>query len=236
MVTEDLDAFLFEFDILCRSYDYSSDAQKLRLFPATLKGAALRWFMGLGEHTIAHWDDMCKIFLKKYQAYCKGKNIREDIFEMTQRDDESLEDYLEIFLYNIHRSKNRKLDMDIIKTIFLRGIKDESIDFLNLMGSGDVSHFSFEIICDLCRNYSQSKEKSGKGPRDIISRVTKSTIWGVTREELGNLLENFKTDILGNLSSQLDTLNIKRKQEEENTILSIFCPRCRKKHPHEIVL
>jgi hypothetical protein len=54
---------------------------------------------------------------------------------------------------------------------------------------------------------------------------------GVTREELGNLLENFKTDILGNLSSKLDTLNIKRKQEEENAILSIFCPRCRKKHP-----
>jgi hypothetical protein len=107
--------------------------------------------------------------------------MREDIFEMTQRDDESLEDYLEIFLYNIHRSKHRKLDMDIIKTIFLQGIKDESIDLLNLMGSGDVSHFSFERICDLCRNYSQSKEKSGKGPRDIIYRVTKSTIRGVTR-------------------------------------------------------
>jgi hypothetical protein len=75
--------------------------------------------MGLGEHIIAYWDDMHKIFLKKYQAYCKAKNIREDIFDMTQRDDESLEDYLEIFLYNLHRSKNRKLDMDIIQTIFL---------------------------------------------------------------------------------------------------------------------
>jgi hypothetical protein len=35
--SEDLDEFLFEFDILCISYDYISNAQKLKLFPATLK-------------------------------------------------------------------------------------------------------------------------------------------------------------------------------------------------------
>jgi hypothetical protein len=95
----------------------------------------------------------------------------------------------------------------------------------------DVSHLSFERIHDLCRNYSLSKEKSGNGPKDILYRVTKSVMGGVTRVEIGNLLENFKIDILGNLSSQLDTLNIKRKQDEENSILSIFFPRCRKKHP-----
>ena len=50
--TEDPDTFLFEFDILCRSYNYLQDAQKLKLFPATLKDSALRWFMSLGESTI----------------------------------------------------------------------------------------------------------------------------------------------------------------------------------------
>jgi hypothetical protein len=52
MSTEDPDSFLFEFDILCRSYNYTDNAQKLKLFPATLKDSALRWFMSLGEHTI----------------------------------------------------------------------------------------------------------------------------------------------------------------------------------------
>ena len=51
MSFEDPDSFLFEFDILCRSYNYILDAQKLKLFPATLKESTLRWFMGLGEHT-----------------------------------------------------------------------------------------------------------------------------------------------------------------------------------------
>jgi hypothetical protein len=50
--SEDPDTFLFEFDILCRSYNYIQDAQKLKLFPATLKDSALRWFMGLGESSI----------------------------------------------------------------------------------------------------------------------------------------------------------------------------------------
>jgi hypothetical protein len=48
MSTEDPDLFLFEFDILCRIYNYSNDAQKLKLFPATMKDSALRWFMSLG--------------------------------------------------------------------------------------------------------------------------------------------------------------------------------------------
>jgi len=37
MSTEDPYSFLFEFDILFRSYNYVNDAQKLKLFPATLK-------------------------------------------------------------------------------------------------------------------------------------------------------------------------------------------------------
>jgi len=97
--TEDLDTFLFEFGILCRSYNYVTDAQKLKLFPATLKDSALRWFMGLEEHSIVLWDGMRGVFLKKYQDYCKPKYFSNDHFKMQQHNDESLEDYVEHFLY-----------------------------------------------------------------------------------------------------------------------------------------
>ena len=66
---EDPDAFIFEFDILCQTYGYTDDTQKLRLFPATLKGYSLKWFMGLGVNTIVYCVDMKNIFLKKYQPY-----------------------------------------------------------------------------------------------------------------------------------------------------------------------
>lgn len=64
-VHEDPDSFLFEFDIFCRSYDYSFYAQKLKLFPATLKDATLPWFMGLGGNTINSWEQIKKVFLSK---------------------------------------------------------------------------------------------------------------------------------------------------------------------------
>ena len=82
--SEDPDVFLFEFDILCRSYNYALDAHKLKLFPANLKDSALRWFMSLGEYTIRSWDGMKASFLKKYQDYCRPRDSRNDIFKIQQ--------------------------------------------------------------------------------------------------------------------------------------------------------
>jgi len=52
MAMEDPKTFVFKFDVLCGSYGYVSDAQKLKLFHATLNGETLRWFMGLGYASI----------------------------------------------------------------------------------------------------------------------------------------------------------------------------------------
>jgi hypothetical protein len=81
MPTEDPYLFVFEFDILCRSYNYSDDSQKRKLFPATLNDSALRWFMRLGENTILSWDQMKDSFLWKFQDYCKD-NAKNGIFKM----------------------------------------------------------------------------------------------------------------------------------------------------------
>ena len=44
------------------------------------------------------------------------------------------------------------------------------------------------------------------------------------------MLDEFKTNILGSLSEQLDTLKIHNKQQAEAEALTIFCPKCRNKH------
>ena len=38
---EDPDTFIFEFFVVCRTYDYASDDQKFNIFPFTLKDATL---------------------------------------------------------------------------------------------------------------------------------------------------------------------------------------------------
>ena len=81
---EDPDEFLFQFEVLCRGYD----VQNLKKFPLTLKGTALQWFMILGGDCIQTWEDMKHIFLKRYQDYCR---VNEDIFEITQGEEETLE-------------------------------------------------------------------------------------------------------------------------------------------------
>ena len=120
----------------------------------------------------------------------------------------------------------------ITQTIFLKGIREEYLDILNVMSKGDISYLPFDEIQDLCQKYSRGKARNGK--RDVTSKVTKSATSGISRAELGNLLEYFKTDLLSTLGTQVETSYTKKRQEQQDQqdqALSIFCPKCRKKHP-----
>ena len=58
---------------------------------------------------------------------------------MNQRENESLEDFVEGLEYNVQISGHLDLDPDILKTTLLRGIGDDHLDILNLLGKGDIS-------------------------------------------------------------------------------------------------
>ena len=95
--------------------------------------------MGLGEHMIRPWDEKKISFLRKYQEYCRSKDSRNDIFKMQQQEEETLEDYVERFDYNLQKSRHNSLNPNAIRTIFLKGILEDYIDMLNLMAIGDIS-------------------------------------------------------------------------------------------------
>ena len=113
--------------------------------------------MGLGEFSIRTWDDMKTSFLWKYQEYYKPKDSRHDIFKIQQIEDESLEDYLEMFIYTLHKSKYNDLWEDEVRTLFLKGISEDLLEILNLMEASDISHKKFVQIGDMCKNYSRSR-------------------------------------------------------------------------------
>ena len=84
--------------------------------------------------------------------------------------------------------------------------------------SSDIHHKPFSQIGEIFRNYSSSRGKVGRNIQEPYNRNLKGdtpSTGGVTRMELGNLLENFKTDILGAMGSQLDVLQDKKTHEEE---------------------
>jgi len=143
---------------------------------------------------------------------------------MFEQEDESLEEYLEKFLYNLQKSKQHSLNPDAIRTFFLEGIRDEYLDILNVMGKGYLSYLPFDEIAELCQKYSRGRPETRK--RDITSRASKSTIGGVIKVEIGSLLEKIKTDILSTLGTQVDVLksnknNNKKKKHCQSFLLSV---------------
>ena len=173
-------------------------------------------------------------FLGKYQEYCKYKDSRHDIFKIQQLEDEILEDYLERFVYTLHKSKYSDLWEDGVCTLFLKGISEDLLESLNFMEIGDISHKTFAQISDMCKNYSRSRGKVAKKIWEPFSNNIRGNVLSssrVTRVELGNLLDNFKNDVLGEMGSQLDALQDKKRKDEEWATMSIFCPICITKHP-----
>ena len=65
------------------------------------------------------------IFLEKYEDYYIHHYIKEEIFKMNKKQDESLEDVVERFMYSFQREKLHNLVFDTLKFLLLRAIKDE---------------------------------------------------------------------------------------------------------------
>ena len=98
---------------------------------------------------------MQNIFLEKYKYH----DLKEEIFRMNQREDESLEDLIERIMYNVKREKLHHLGSDTLKTLFLRTIREEWIDLLNIMTRGDVYQLSFEEIYEHANTYQEEKQE-----------------------------------------------------------------------------
>jgi hypothetical protein len=122
------------------------------------------------------------------------------------------------------------LDKDISKKIMIQGMRDDYLDMLNLMGKWDISKEPLDEIIYLCLRNSRGSLRSRTQAQDTTTGIKKSTNGGVTRVEISNLFDNFKTDILRNLTTQLDVLQVKEKQVEVKKALAVFFPKCKDKH------
>ena len=71
---------------------------------------------------------------------------------MTAKPSETLEEYVERFQYNLQRSPyaSAPLPDNVLKNALIRGMKDQWVETLNLMGKGDIYQESYPDIVDLC--------------------------------------------------------------------------------------
>ena len=137
-----------------------------------------------------------------------SREFKDEIFQMTARPNETLKEYVEHFQYNLQRSPYASLPLpdNVLKTTLIKGMKEQWVETLNIMGKGDIYQENFADIIDLCIRSSRGNTRLKLAEHDQFVRDNRISAEGVTRAEIGNLLENFKTDILGTLTTQLDIM------------------------------
>ncbi len=155
--------------------------------------------MGPAGNKISSSEQMKRLFLSKYQEYYKTRDIQDEIFTIVQNDHETLEDYLERFLYILQRSKH-KFDPSTTRTLFLCGLTHDARNNSNLLQQGDIAKTTFNQICHLCKKFSRNQFRSGKGIQNR-NRKTKSTdalIIGLEKK-----MDNMKIEIMNIVSKQI---------------------------------
>ena len=150
-------------------------------------------------------------FLKKYQDFRRSRELKDEIFQMVDKTNETLEEYVEHFQYNLQRSPYENLPPEVLKTTMIKGMKDQWVETLNIMGKGDIYQEDYDNIIDLCIKCSKGSTRLKPFGCDVIARDNKASGGSITRVEISYLLEDFKTDILGTLTTQLDIMQDKRK-------------------------
>ena len=147
-----------------------------------------------------------------------GKEIKDEIFRITLGPDESLEDYEERFQLNYKRA-NCTLDPYSLKLVLLRGISEEMIETLNMLSGGYIYQKPYETIKTVFQNHSRSFRKKGRASQSTSNTPSS---FAFIKHEIGNMLEDFKSGILHTFSLQMDTMQVKMKQEEAERSLAIF--------------
>ncbi|GKV17031.1 hypothetical protein SLEP1_g27587 [Rubroshorea leprosula] len=75
----------------------ANDAMMCKVFPATLKSTAKRWYHKLPRHSIDSYSQLAKLFSNKFASQREIKRTATELMQVNQREGESLRDYMQRF-------------------------------------------------------------------------------------------------------------------------------------------
>ncbi|GKV05301.1 hypothetical protein SLEP1_g17330 [Rubroshorea leprosula] len=75
----------------------ANDAMMCKVFPATLKSTARRWYHKLPRHSIDSYSQLAKLFSNKFASQREIKRTATELMQVNQREGESLRDYMQRF-------------------------------------------------------------------------------------------------------------------------------------------
>ncbi|GKV25972.1 hypothetical protein SLEP1_g35342 [Rubroshorea leprosula] len=75
----------------------ANDAMMCKVFPATLKSTARRWYHKLPRHSIDSYSQLAKLFSNKFASQREIKRTAIELMQVHQKEGESLRDYMQRF-------------------------------------------------------------------------------------------------------------------------------------------
>ena len=130
---------------------------------------------------------MQQAFNKKHWVNCRSKETKGEIFRMTMRTNESLDDYEEMFQLSYKWAKCT-LDLEFLKLVLLWGVTEDLLDTLHMIAGGDIYQLPYEDIKTVFRNHSREAWKRGKG-----NPLSTSTAF--SKHEFSNQMEDLKSEM-----------------------------------------
>jgi hypothetical protein len=97
---EDPNLHLQAFIQLCQTFNtdgVTQDQMRVRLFPFSLLGKALRWFHSQPAETVQNWNALMKAFMKEYYSPGKTQSLRNKIATFAQNPTETISEAFERF-------------------------------------------------------------------------------------------------------------------------------------------
>ncbi|GKV37609.1 hypothetical protein SLEP1_g45619 [Rubroshorea leprosula] len=94
--TGDPDEHLHTYQAIMRIQN-ANDAMMCKVFPATLKSTARRWYHKLPRHSINSFSQLAKLFSNKFASQRDIKRTATELMQVNQKEWESLRDYMQRF-------------------------------------------------------------------------------------------------------------------------------------------
>src|SRR4051812_6006334 len=159
---EDAPLDLNNFVELCDMQKYKEvdgDIVKLKLFPFSFRGRAKEWLQSLPKNSIDSWDKCKDAFIGKYYPPAKIIQLRSNIMNFRQLDNEHVAQAWERMKYLVKNCPTHGLTTWMVIQTFYAGLNFASQNLLDLATGGtfmSTTHgVAIKLLDDMMTNYSQ---------------------------------------------------------------------------------